>query len=291
MNSTQNTKISQITEKTLIVGIDIASELQYARAFDWRGIELSKKAVSFYNTLEGFEGFAGWIKGLQEQYSKEKVMAVCEPTGHYWFCLAQFLKEHGVKLVLVNPYHVKRSKELDDNTPSKTDSKDPKTIAKLAIEGRYMEPYMPEGIYAELRTLYNMYLGVNKEISSKRNRVARWLKIYFPEYDKVYGNAGCKSGILILQTAPLPQDILKIGIDGIVKIWRSAKLRAVGVKRAMSLYNAAKRSIGLPGGNAARMEIRHLLDDLTRKQEEKERIEAAMDEACRQIPGPTPCMI
>lgn len=286
MNSTQNRKISQITEDTLIVGIDIASELQYARAFDWRGMELSKKAVSFHNTLEGFEGFVGWLKGLQDRYSKEKVLAVCEPTGHYWFCLAQFLQGRDIKLVLVNPYHVKRSKELDDNTPSKTDSKDPKTIAKLAIEGRYMEPYIPEGIYAELRTLYNMYLSVNKEISSKRNRVARWLKIYFPEYDKVYGNAGCKSGILILQTAPLPQDILKLGIDGIVEIWRSAKLRGVGVKRATSLYNAAKSSIGLQtGGNAVRMEIRHLLDDLARKEEEKESIEAAMDETSRQIPG------
>jgi len=140
MNSTQNRKISQITEDTLIVGIDIASELQYARAFDWRGMELSKKAVSFHNTLEGFEGFAGWLKGLQDRYSKEKVLAVCEPTGHYWFCLAQFLQGRDIKLVLVNPYHVKRSKELDDNTPSKTDSKDPnrRSFHGAIYTGRYI---------------------------------------------------------------------------------------------------------------------------------------------------------
>ena len=40
MNCTQNEKISQVTEKTLVIGIDIASETHYARAFDWRGIEL-----------------------------------------------------------------------------------------------------------------------------------------------------------------------------------------------------------------------------------------------------------
>ncbi len=56
-----------------------------------------------------------------------------------------------MKLVLVNPHHVKKSKELDDNHPSKSDRKDPKTIAKLVIEGRYIEPYIPEGVYAELR--------------------------------------------------------------------------------------------------------------------------------------------
>ena len=40
MNYTQNEKIMSITEKTLIIGIDIAKEVQYARAFDYRGIEL-----------------------------------------------------------------------------------------------------------------------------------------------------------------------------------------------------------------------------------------------------------
>jgi len=46
--------------------------------------------------------------------------------------------------VLVNPYHVKRSKELDDGHPSKSDKKDPKTIAKLVLEGRYVYPYIPK---------------------------------------------------------------------------------------------------------------------------------------------------
>jgi len=34
--NTQNAKIASITEKTLIVGIDVGSETHYARAFDWR---------------------------------------------------------------------------------------------------------------------------------------------------------------------------------------------------------------------------------------------------------------
>lgn len=65
-------------------------------------------------------------------------MVGAEPTGHYWFGLASYLKDQNIKLVLVNPFHVKRSKELDDNHPSKTDVKDPKTIAKLVIEADTM---------------------------------------------------------------------------------------------------------------------------------------------------------
>ena len=41
--NTQNAKIEAITEKTLVLGIDVGSEMHYARAFDYRGIEYTKK--------------------------------------------------------------------------------------------------------------------------------------------------------------------------------------------------------------------------------------------------------
>ncbi|MEN8905989.1 MAG: hypothetical protein ABF289_08540 [Clostridiales bacterium] len=40
-------------------------------------------------------------------------------------------------LVQVNPYHVKNSEEMDDNTPSKNNRKYPKTIAMLIKDKRY----------------------------------------------------------------------------------------------------------------------------------------------------------
>lgn len=36
---TKNAKIAAISEKTLIVGIDVGSEIHYARIFDWRQYE------------------------------------------------------------------------------------------------------------------------------------------------------------------------------------------------------------------------------------------------------------
>jgi len=58
-----------------------------------------------------------------------------EPTGHYWFTFAQAILEEGKMVVQVNPFHVERSKELDDNSPSKSDRKDPKTIVMLVKYG------------------------------------------------------------------------------------------------------------------------------------------------------------
>lgn len=151
MKYSQNSKIMQISEKTLIIGVDIASEVHFARAFDYRGVELAK-ILRFTNDEPGFKEFAAWVEEIKSKNHKDKVTVGMEPTGHYWFNIAPFLKDHSMKIVLVNPFHVKRSKELDDNNPTKNDRKDPKTIAMLVKDGRYMEPYIPEGVYSELRT-------------------------------------------------------------------------------------------------------------------------------------------
>ncbi len=42
MNYNQNIRIAQVTESTLIVGVDIESTTHFARAFSWRGTELGK---------------------------------------------------------------------------------------------------------------------------------------------------------------------------------------------------------------------------------------------------------
>ena len=146
-------KIEQVTDSTMVVGVDIGSQIHYARAFDNRGRELTKRIFSFHNDLEGFNSFNLWAETLKTENKKTAVLIGCEPTGHYWFAFAKYVNDHQKRLVMVNPFSVKKIKELDDNSPKKTDSKDPKTIAKLVVDGRYSIPYMPEGIYAEIRDL------------------------------------------------------------------------------------------------------------------------------------------
>lgn len=58
MNCIQNFKISQVTEETLVLGIDVGSAKHYVRAFNWRGLELSK-VFKFKNSFEGFQNFGG----------------------------------------------------------------------------------------------------------------------------------------------------------------------------------------------------------------------------------------
>lgn len=284
MNLTQNEKIRQVREDTIIIGVDIASEVHYARAFDWRGIELGR-VFSFENSGEGFERFLRWINELKAKHGKTAVLTGAEPTGHYWFSLAAYLKKRGMKIVLVNPYHVKQSKEMDDNHPGKTDRKDSKVIAKLVIEGRFSEPYIPEGVYAELRVAMNCRWRILKELASAKNQIRRWLKIYFPEYGEVFGSFECISSMIILREAPLPADLAALGADGINALWRKAKLRAAGTKRAWRLYEAARHTVGSSeGGEAVRMELQFLLDDYENRQKQYDEVMAMVARLLEEIP-------
>lgn len=284
MNYTQNQKISQVTEATLIVGVDIGSETNFARAFNWRGQELSKKVCRFSNSLDGFQSFLAYLNTYMSIASAQQVIVGCEPTGHYWFNLARYLEENQIKLALVNPYHVKQIKELDDNSPKKTDLKDPKTIAKLVVDGRYSYPYLPEGVYADLREAVSSRERIVKELNAITNRIKRWLKIYFPEYLVVYKNFSAESGLTVLESAPLPRDIIQLGPEGVNQLWRDKKLRAVGMKRALTLVEAAHNSIGLPGGSCARMELQLLLEDFRTKQSQLEKITEVLEEATLSVP-------
>jgi len=285
MNYTQNEKIAQVTETTLVLGIDVGSEFHYARAFDWRGHEYSKKAFEFSNTQEGFTKFTAWMHHIKDAHGKETLLPGMEPTGHYWFNLGKYLMDNEINPVLVNPHHVKKSKELDDNSPSKNDRKDPRTIARLINEGRYSYPYLPEGVYADLRVASNLRFQLTSELTRAANRIQRWFSVYFPEYRDLYGRFDAISSMMLLKQAALPEDIIALGAEKINQIWREAKLRAVGIKRAKTLMEAATRSIGSREGLiAARMEIVILLDDYESKQARLEKVMDLIEELCKQIP-------
>lgn len=284
MNYNQNIRIAQVTESTLVVGVDIGSTTHFARAFSWRGIELGK-VFKFSNTREGFVSFREWIELLQGRNGKKSVIVGAEPTGHYWFSLGAYLEDVEIPFVMVNPYHVKQSKELDDNSQTKNDRKDPKVIAKLVVDGRYSKPYVPKGVYADLRVATASRQRIINELTSVKNRICRWFSIYFPEYLEVFGSFEAESSVMILKKVPMPSDIIKLGVEGINKIWRDVKLRAVGIKRAKTLVEAAQKSIGCKEGlEAARMDMELLIMDYEYKKAQYNRIMEHIEELCRQIP-------
>ena len=285
MNLTQNDRLNQVTADTLVVGVDIGSQDHFARAFDWRGIEFTKRAFRFTNTGVGFLSFIRWLYELEQKTEKKKVIIGCEPTGCYWLTFQKFLKDHELQLVTVNPHSVKKCKELDDNSPEKSDQKDPKTIAGLVREGRFSTSYLPSGIYAEIREASVCRDMIMKQHVRLSNQIQGWLQKYFPEYLECYKDWDSTSGMMLLKNAPLPQDIIKLGAGGINQIWREAKVRAAGMKRATTLVEAAQNSVGLEGGEAARLEIWILVNDYISKAEQLARLDEYLQEKVMEVPN------
>ena len=94
-----------------------------------------------------------------------------------------------------------------------------------------------------------------------------------------------KSGFLILKETPLSEDIVKLSSEGIVKRWKQAKFKAVGLKKAKKLEEAAKKSIGCKNiTSLARLEIKLLIEDYEYKQKQLELITGELNSLCEEIP-------
>lgn len=190
-SNTQNKKDEAITETTLVIGIDVGSETHYARVFDYRGIEFSKKPFKFSNSEASFGMFKTWILDKKRIMRRIRSFREWNRQGISVLILEKFFQDSDMKPVLVILHHVKKSKELDDNNPTKNDRKDPKVIAGLIKEGRYMIPYLSDGVYADQRTASYMRFQIQSELTRIQNRISRWLSIYFLEYKNSVWKTRC----------------------------------------------------------------------------------------------------
>jgi len=261
MNYKQNRRLNQLTNETLIIGIDIAKEFHVARAQDIRGRSLGK-SIKFNNSLLGYEEFEGWIEEVKKKANKNTVIVGMEPTGHYWLNIARYLKaKEKYEVVTVNPMHVKKIKELDDNSQTKTDKKDAKLIAQLVKDARYSTPNLLDGIYEELRNAKKLRQMIVKDLSQTKNQIHNWLDRYFPGYKKVYTSWEAKSFRKILKKYKFPSAIKLLTANEIYEELPPKLRRGVGLNKIKKLVLASKNSIGIEEGLAfAEQEIEYLLD-------------------------------
>ncbi|ARJ23283.1 IS110 family transposase (plasmid) [Bacillus mycoides] len=259
MDCTQNEKINQVTETTLVIGMDIAKRTHYASLIDVRGRVL-QKAFPVLQSKEGFEAFYQIILNAMKEYQKTDVIVGIEPTGHYWLNLAYFLTERGIPLVMVNPMHVKRSKELDDNLQTKHDAKDALVIARLVKDGRFSYPRILAGVEAELRVGATLRNQLVEERSAIKNKLIRWLDRYFPEFMQVFPSFG-KTALAALWCTPFPGDVISKTTEELLHDYRQVEgVKAPQKHKIIQLAHVALDSIGVTEGlEMARIEIATLV--------------------------------
>ncbi len=284
MKRTQNEKILQIKPETLVVGIDIGKETHYARAIDFRGMELAR-LLRFSNGRQGYGMLEDWMQAVMREHGKTEAIVGFEPTGHYWFTLGDHLRRKGHRLGIVNPFHVKCTKELDDNSPTKNDRKDPKTIAMLVKDGRYREVYIPEDLYQELREAVSERERLLDQLIVLSNQVLRWLDIRFPEFSGVFKDWSRDAARLTLRHHPTPGKVVAAGVPGLMAAWRT-EMRKPSRKKAERLVKAAAESIGRTAGSeAAEAALQNMLTQYEMIERQKQDIEGLMQELMLRAPN------
>lgn len=255
-------KAQKVNRKVLIATIDIGKKSHYGY---WRSYNSDDcKPFEFSNTRKGFDLFWHKIRAASIMHKAEEIIVGFESTGSYGEPLVHYLRTKPVELVQVNPMHTKRIKELDDNSPRKTDQKDPRVIADIIQHGHYLTLIVPTGAAAELRRLTNARESKIAKRTASMNRLQDLLGIIFPEFLTIMKGVKTKSAQYLLKHYLLPADIAAFGCNGLAKKLHKISRGKLGPERAQALISAAKNTIGVTEGiESICMEIRQLLEDIS----------------------------
>jgi transposase len=268
----------------IVIGVDIAkaTHLAVVQGPDgWRS-----KPLRVPNTAAGFTQLLGHAQAAETRWPGVPVGVALEPTGHYWLPLAHWLTARQIPVWLVNPAHTKWAKELEDNSPQKTDPKDARVIADLAAAGKARPCALRTGVYATLRALATLRRRVARDLTAVRNQLHRLCDQLFPEFLPCFGGhldrLSCRA---LLAVAPTPEALLALGIDGVTAVLTHASHHRLGRARALVLVAAAQTSIAVREGAAPLVaHLHYLLADYDRLRAYQDTLEGQQATALQAVP-------
>lgn len=283
MTNSQDLKFNAIENTDAIVGVDIAKNVHWAGIILPNGKEI-KKSFSFNNNKKGFKSLVETVKNVLIMYNFKNVIIGMEPTGHYWKSFARYLKKiEWIHVVTVNPKKVKDSKELDDNCQTKSDKKDCITIARLIKDARYFEPYLPEGVWAELRNLSNTRAELVRKQNAVKCRIVATMDEYFPEYGKVFKQVLSRTSEEILKRCPFPKDIKSMGKEKLQKYIKETVKRGYSKEQVNAIYELANESVGTTEGlTGARVQLQMYVEEAELLKKQIERTEIYLEEQLKE---------
>lgn len=247
-----------VNGKTLIATVDIgkATHMGYYRCPDGRDV----RPFDFFNSGHGFAKFWEGIVQMMRVHELKEVVIGFESTGPYAEPLIHYLRRKPVRLVQVNPMHTKKLKELQGNSPNKTDRKDPKVIADIIELGHALTLVIPEGPAAELRRLTQARERSMEGRTALFNTLQHLVFVLFPEFLQVMKDVKTRSARYLLSRYPTPKDLLKCDFESLAcSVWNISRGK-VSRQRLEALYTAARESVGIQQGQEGMaFEIKNIL--------------------------------
>jgi len=275
-------RVRTIKEGTLIATIDIgmACNTGYCATTDGRDI----KSFKFNNTREGFDTFWDMIVINKNRFVCGEVIVGYESTGPYAEPLVHYLRSKPVKIVQVNPMHTKRMKEVNDNSPLKTDDKDPWVIADIIRLGHALTVVVPEGDAAYLRRLNNARERHIRERTALLNQLQQLVFLIFPEFKTVIKDIKIKTARYILRSYTTPQSMGVLNKETLGEEMRKKSMGKFGIKDAEALIGLAQGTVGIKEGiTGLDLDVKHILIQLETVESFITEIESKMEGTLSEI--------
>jgi transposase len=283
MRGLRSNRIKAVKEDTLIVTVDIgmAGNTGYCTTADGRDI----KPFKFGNTREGLDKLWSLVVVNKNRFKCNEVIVGYESTGPYAEPLVHSLMNKPVRIVQVNPMHTKRMKEVNDNSPLKTDDKDPRVIADIIRLGRALSIIVPKGDAAYLRRLNNARERHVGEQTALLNQLQQMVFLIFPEFMSVFKNMKGKTARRILRNYTTPENIGVLDRDKLGDEMRKQSMGRFGTNDAEILIGLARDTIGIKEGLAGiALDVHHILVQLEAEARFIAEIETEMATALERIP-------
>jgi transposase len=283
MERLREKRVRAVKEGTLIATVDIgvSNNTGYCTTLDGR----STRPFRFDNTKEGFDKF--WCMTIlsKKRFGCDEVLVGYESTGPYAEPLVHYLTGKQVKIVQVNPMHTKKMKEVNDNSPLKTDDKDPRVIADIMRLGRALSIVVPQGDAAYLRRLNNARERHVGEQTALLNQLQQLVFLIFPEFKTVFKDIKRKTAQYILKRYTTPDRIGTLSKEALGEEMRKRSMGKFRVKDAESLIDLARETVGIKEGlSGILLDIKHILMQLEAEGRFISEIEAEMGVTLERIP-------
>ena len=283
MSIIETKRLKKVNEKTLIATVDIGKTTNtgYGRCPNRTEI----KPFEFSNDGQGFKKFWKRLVEAKEANHLEEIVVGFESTGSYGQPLQHFLMKRSVSMVQVNPMHTKRVKELQGNSPGKTDQKDPRVIADIIELGHALTVVIPQGAAAELRRLTQARERAIQRRTALFNQIQDLAFIVFPEFLQIMKNIKTRSAQFLLRHYPCPEDVVQCGPETLGPVLRRISRGKILPERAQALYTAAGHSVGLQEGRKAIiLEMKEILSEIESSDQFIEKVEQEMSSFLQEIP-------
>jgi transposase len=269
-----NTEVKpMIQEDTLIVAIDIGmtKNTVYCGNLYGKGTGVAE----FDHSREGYEKLLYRITTAQKRCNCARAVVGYEPTGPYGEPLVHYLMGKRIPLVQINPLHTKKVKELNDNSPLKTDKKDPRVIADIMRLGRTLSVVVPKGDAAELRRLMNVRDRHSEERVALINYVRQLVFILLPEFTTLFKRLRSATGLMLLRDYIATGLLWETECATLTRAIHTASRGQLGQALAIDLTAMISGSVGIREGmTGIMMDIEHaaaqiaLLDSFIKRTEQ-----------------------